>query len=189
MRASMPTLESGSSTFTSRSSTGKMVTFFHSYFIWASFSYALIGVLPPESAITAALRASIALSMMKPISPAIASANASACSCSHHSASIMPTHSVAFSQGNRRRRPPGSRRIGFRRHAIGLPAVADRVDPLPLRLDLVPADEEGRVAFDQVEQQPFVGDTAAYIGKGVGHADVQRNLAQAHAFAIETRHL
>ena len=47
---------------------------------------------------------------------------------------------------------PSPGRIGTRRHALVGPGGADSVDPGPLRFDLVAADEQSRIALDQVEQ-------------------------------------
>ena len=54
-----------------------------------------------------------------------------------------------------------------------------------MRLDLVAADEQGWVALDQVEQQPLISDPAAVFAEGIGEADIERDLAQAHALAVE----
>ena len=65
------------------------------------------------------------------------------------------------------------------------PGGADAVDPRPLRLDLVAADEQGRIALDQVEQQPLIGDPAAIFAEGIGKADIERDFAQPHALPVE----
>src|SRR3546814_15820611 len=65
----------------------------------------------------------------------------------------MPARPIALDQRNRRTRPPASRGVILRRHVDLGPGVADRIDPLPLRLDLVAADEQGLVALDEVEQR------------------------------------
>src|SRR3546814_11257852 len=70
----------------------------------------------------------------------------------------MPARPVALDQRDRARRAPASRGVGLRRHVDRGPGVADRIDPLPLRFDLVAAPEQGLVALDEVEQQPFIGD-------------------------------
>ena len=44
------------------------------------------------------------------------------CHRSSHSASIMPAHSVAFGQADRRRRTPGARRIGLRASFDAMPS-------------------------------------------------------------------
>ena len=75
--------------------------------------------------------------------------------------------------------PQRAGRIGLGVSPSSAQAARMRVDPRPLRLDLVAAHEQGRVALDQVEQQPLVGDAPALLGEGVGQADVERHLAQA----------
>src|SRR3546814_18478044 len=72
--------------------------------------------------------------------------------------SIMPARPVALDQRDRRARSPAAGGVGLRRHADCGPGVADRIDPLPLRLHLIAAHEQGLVALDEIEQQPFIGD-------------------------------
>ena len=83
------TFERSLSTGASRSSVGMTTTFFHGSFCPASFGKTAGPVLPPGTAISDALRASTALSMMNPMSPATASDSSSRESYSHHSASII----------------------------------------------------------------------------------------------------
>ena len=65
---------------------------------------------------------------------------------------------------------PAARAVSLgRRLGLG-PGVRGSIDPLPLRLDLVAAHEQGRVALDQVEQQPLIGDPAARVGESIGQA-------------------
>src|SRR5574338_1493802 len=66
-----------------------IVTFFHGSRWLASLPKIAGPVFPPGTAISDASRASTALSMMNPTSPATASASSSRESYSHHSASIM----------------------------------------------------------------------------------------------------
>ena len=70
---------------------------------------------------------------------------------------------------------------------VRIPASADRVDPGPLRLHLVTADEQRLVALDQVEQQALIRDTAARAREFGVEAEVQRHLTQPQAFAVEAR--
>jgi len=67
--------------------------------------------------------------------------------------------------------------VGLGRNARGRPACPDLVDPRPLRFDFVATDEQCRVAFDQVEQQPLIGDATAIFAEGIGKAKVERHLA------------
>src|SRR3546814_5591487 len=61
-----------------------------------------------------------------------------------------------------------------------------RLDPGPLRLHLVPPHEQGGVARQQVQDQPFIGDPAALPGEGGGQRHVQRHLLQMH-LALQPR--
>src|SRR5205085_6019321 len=85
---------------------------------------------------------------------------------------LMPRNAVAFGQRNSGRRPPGPRGIAARRHARLGPTLPDPIDPRPLRLDFVTADEERRIAFDQIEQQSLVSDPPAILAEGMGKADI-----------------
>src|SRR4051794_36338490 len=85
--------------------------------------------------------------------------------------SFVPADAVALGQRDRRRRSPGPGRIGPRRGPFFRPGGADAVDPRPLRLDLIAPDEQGRVALDQVEQQPLVGDPPAMLAEGIGETE------------------
>lgn len=49
-------------------------------------------------------------------------------------------------------RPIAAGRVGARALVVLVPALQDRVDPLPGRLHFVAAHEQRRVAFDHVEQ-------------------------------------
>ena len=95
-----------------------------------------------------------------------------------YSCQLMPSRSVSAIAADGPQVPGG---IGPRRDARFRPGGADAVDPRPLRLDLVAADEQGRVALDQVEQQPLIGDPPAVFAEGIGEADIERDLAQPHA--------
>src|SRR6478735_4364847 len=97
---------------------------------------------------------------------------------------VMPVNLVALSECNSCRRAPASGAIGFGCESGFGPCRANTINPLPLRLNLVPAHEQRRVAVNQVEQQPLIGNAAAMVGKGVGQADIERHLAQADAFAV-----
>ena len=97
----------------------------------------------------------------------------------------MPADAVALGQRDGGRWPPRPRGIRPRRHALLGPGGADLVDPGPLRLDLVAADEQGRVALDEVEQQPLIGDPPAILAEGIGKPDIERDLAQPNALAVE----
>ena len=70
-----------------------------------------------------------------------------------------------------------------------LPAGTDRIDPFPLGLYLVAPDEQRLVAFDEIEQQAFVGDAALRTGKGIRHGNLKRDRAQADAVAVEAGNL
>src|SRR3546814_6002322 len=80
-----------------------------------------------------------------------------------------------------------SRGVILRRHVDLGPRIADRIDPLPLRLDLVAAHEQGLVALDEVEQQTLVSDAAACAGKAVRERDVHRHFLELHPVAVEAR--
>src|SRR4051794_2192898 len=81
---------------------------------------------------------------------------------------LVPADAVALGERNRRRRAPGPRAIRLGADALLDPGSADPVDPRPLGLDLVAADEQCRVAVDQVEQQPLIGDPPAVFAESVG---------------------
>src|SRR5437763_14500002 len=87
--------------------------------------------------------------------------------------SLVPADPVALGQRDRCRSPPGARGIGSWSHALLRPGGADAVDPGPLRLDLVAPHEQSRIAFDQVEQQPFVRNTAPIFAERIGEADIE----------------
>src|SRR3546814_3713458 len=97
----------------------------------------------------------------------------------------MPARSVALDQRDRARRTPASRGVILRRHIDRRPGVADRIDPLPLRLDLIAAHEQGLVALDEIEQQPLISDAAALAGEAVRERDVHRHFLELHAVAVE----
>src|SRR5690606_11721854 len=98
---------------------------------------------------------------------------------------FMPRHTVTLSERNGGARPGAARRIGLGQEHFLCPIGPDTIDPAPLRLYFVPADEKGLVAFDQVEQQSFIGDAPLGAGKGFGQGDVERDLAQADPVAVE----
>src|SRR5690348_6471276 len=102
---------------------------------------------------------------------------------------FVPADAVTLRQRDCGGRTPGSRGVRPRTHALLRPGGADSVDPRPLRLDLVAADEQGWIAFDEVEQQPLVGDPASVLAERIGEADVERNFAQPDALPVETRSL
>src|SRR3954469_17412148 len=105
---------------------------------------------------------------------------------SHAAPLLVPADAVAFCERDRGGRAPGPRRIWPRGHSLLGPCSADAVDPRPLRLDLVPAHEQGRVALDEVEQQPLVSDAAARLAERIGEADIERDFAQLHSGAVES---
>src|SRR5690606_20222221 len=72
--------------------------------------------------------------------------------------SVMPARSVALDESDARRGSPCPRRIGDDPLAALLPPRDNTVDPCPLRFHLVAPHEERRVAFQQVEQQPLIGN-------------------------------
>src|SRR5687767_7755690 len=59
---------------------------------------------------------------------------------------LMPAHSVAFGECDRGARAPAAGVVGLGGEAFRGPLRADRVDPGPLRLDLVAADEQLLIA-------------------------------------------
>ncbi len=63
---------------------------------------------------------------------------------------------VAVDQLVRRARPPGAALVVREARPVALPGADDRVDELPLLLDLVLAREQRRVAEHRVEDQPLV---------------------------------
>src|SRR3546814_15376239 len=97
----------------------------------------------------------------------------------------MPARSVALDQRDRARRTPASRGVILRRHIDRRPGVADRIDPLPLRLDLIAAHEQGLVALDEIEQQPLTSDAAALAGEAGRARAVHRHFLYVHAVAGE----
>ena len=66
-----------------------------------------------------------------------------------------------------------ARCIGTWALVVLLPALDDRVDPLPGRFHLVTAHEQGRVTLDHVQQQPLVGFPAALLVEGIGQVQIQ----------------
>src|SRR5258706_7812802 len=91
---------------------------------------------------------------------------------------LVPADAVALRQRDRGGRPPGPGGIGARSDPLLRPGGADAIDPAPLRLDLVAADEQRWVALDQVEQQPLIGNAPAIFAERIGETDVERDLAQ-----------
>src|SRR4051812_26503855 len=91
---------------------------------------------------------------------------------------LVPADAVALRQRDRCRRAPRPRGIRSRGDALFGPGRADAVDPAPLRFDLVAADEQSRVALDQVEQQPLISNAAPVLAECVGKAEVERDLAE-----------
>ncbi|MNR45248.1 hypothetical protein D3C85_1640740 [compost metagenome] len=80
-------------------------------------------------------------------------------------------------------RAVGTGRVGPGRLEVLLPAVEDRVDPGPGRLDLVTAHEQRRVAFEHIQQQPLIGVPATGLAEHLGQVEVQFHRLQAHALA------
>src|SRR6476646_6473796 len=97
---------------------------------------------------------------------------------------LVPADAVALGERDRRRWPPGAGRIRTGRDPLLHPGRADAIDPRPLRLDLVAADEQGWVALDQVEQQPLVRDPSAVLAECIGKADVERDFAKPHTVPV-----
>ncbi len=106
---------------------------------------------------------------------------------SHDCPLFVPADPVTFSECDCRRRSPGSRSIRPWDHGLFGPGCTDPVDKGPLRLDFIAADEQGRVAFDQIKKQPFVGNPSPIFAKGIGHSDIERDFAKANALAVEAR--
>src|SRR4051794_28605699 len=102
---------------------------------------------------------------------------------------LVPADAVALSQRDRRRWTPGAGRIRTRRDPLLHPGGADAVDPRPLRLHLVAADEQCRVALDQIEQQPLVRDPPAILAECIGEADVEGDFTKAYTMSIQARSL
>src|SRR5438309_9615918 len=102
---------------------------------------------------------------------------------------LVPADAVSLGERDCGRWPPRPSGILLRAHALFGPGGADAVYPHPLGLNLVAAHEQGRIALDQVEQQPLVGDPPAILAERIGEADVERDLAQPHSGAIEARRL
>src|SRR5438270_5551278 len=97
---------------------------------------------------------------------------------------LVPADAVALGKRDRGRWTPGSRRIGSWSHALLCPSGADAVDPSPLRLDLVAADEQRWIPLDQIKQQPLIGDAAAVFAECVHEAQIERDLAQSQPLAV-----
>ena len=74
---------------------------------------------------------------------------------------LDPAEPVARQQRERFRRPPGSGRVGVRLLAQRLPALDDRIGPVPGGFQLVAPHEVGQAAAHHVHQQAFVGFGAA----------------------------
>src|SRR3954465_6559491 len=98
---------------------------------------------------------------------------------------LVPADAVALSQRDRRRWTPGAGRIRTRRDPLLHPGGADAVDPRPLRLHLVAADEQCRVAPGQGEQQPLVGNPPAVLAECIGEANVEGDFAKAYAVPVQ----
>src|SRR6476646_10776453 len=98
----------------------------------------------------------------------------------------MPADAVALGEGDGGRWPPCSRRIGSGSHALFSPRGTDLVDPRPLCLDLVTADEQGGIAFDEVEQKPLISDPAPIFAEGIGETEVKRHFAEANPLAVQS---
>src|SRR5262245_49283396 len=99
----------------------------------------------------------------------------------------MPIRSVSLDQGIRGRWPPGSCCVSLRAHLARCPAIAYRINPFPLRLDLVPAHKQGGISLDEVQKQPLVGDASSHADKGIDERQVEWDFAQTNAIAIEAR--
>src|SRR5438128_1725549 len=76
---------------------------------------------------------------------------------SHDPTVVIGPPPVTREEVVRLRRSPAARVVARQGRALVPPRVQDGVDDLPRLLDLVAADEEGLVADERVEQQPFVG--------------------------------
>src|SRR5262245_48778529 len=75
---------------------------------------------------------------------------------------LIPGAAVALDKGNRRRRPPGSRGIGFGQIRCLSPGLENGVDPFPCRLDLIAAHEERLIAAYDIHDKPLIGIGIAY---------------------------
>src|SRR2546423_5933719 len=98
---------------------------------------------------------------------------------------LVPADAVALRQRDRRRGAPRSGRIGSWSHALVGPGGANAVDPGPLRLDLVAANEQRWITLDQVEQQPLIGDAAAVFAECVRESQIERDLAPSQPLAVQ----
>ena len=96
-----------------------------------------------------------------------------------------PRAAVAVEQLVGRARAPASGRVVGERRTVTLPRADDRVDELPLLVDLVLAGEERRVAEHRVEDQPLVRLGEA-LAEGAAVEEVHVHRADRHAGA---RHL
>ena len=74
-------------------------------------------------------------------------------------------------------------RIGTRALIVLVPALQNRVDPLPGGLDFVAAHEQRRVAVDHVEQQALLGVPAALLAEGIGQVEIQLHGFEVHTLA------
>src|SRR5690606_6072967 len=102
---------------------------------------------------------------------------------------LMPAHPVSLGQGDSGAWTPASRIVRPGRQALAKPLLANRIDPSPLRLHLIAANEKSLVAFEQVKQQTLVGDAPLRARKRVGNGDIERHLAQGEPLAVEPRYL
>src|SRR5690242_3269106 len=95
---------------------------------------------------------------------------------------LVPAVAVSLGQSDRGRGPPGAGRIRLHQLARRAPAGLDAVDPVPRGLDLVAAHEQRGVALEHVEQQALVCDAGAATAFVLRQRQLERHLAQAHAF-------
>src|SRR3546814_9892823 len=84
-------------------------------------------------------------------------------------------------------RTPVPRGIFYRLHISGGPAMMDAVDPGPCRLHFVGSHEQGWITLQQIKDQALIGNAAARLCEGGIQTDVQADLTQFDAFAIQPR--
>src|SRR5688572_19768687 len=98
---------------------------------------------------------------------------------------LVPADAVALSQRDSGGWPPRARRIRPRRNALLRPGIANAVDPDPLRFDFVAADEQCRIALNQIEKKALIGNAPTALAERIGEAQIKRDFAQAHAVPVE----
>src|SRR3954452_9594063 len=91
---------------------------------------------------------------------------------------LVPADAVALRQRDGRRRPPCPGCVRTRREAFLGPGGTDPVDPRPLRLDLVAANEQSGVALYQVDHQPLVFGSAPVRAEGIHESQIERDFPQ-----------